>query len=241
MPGAPTPPEELKGVALEQAARDELRRALGLSVNISAPTWRQVMFMGQPIAFKLPDVPPGVAARISSVKPDVFAKDAVGLAALQLAEKLQGSKPGRSFRRSVVPGMPLPNAHGSLDDWERLVFLVGAGPACLQLLVASGNLTSGDVEIMTTAYPEEMEHEKFAAIQAATAFTHAGARAGVDPEIPDWLNDQMLTLMDEERPVEVFQAIYAKQPEKTQPGPSPSGRSKIAEQYRPNPGLGDNS
>lgn len=241
----PVPPEALKGIALEDAARATLKRTLGLTATVSAPTWRELVFAGKPIPFKVPEVPGGVAARIGALRPDTFPKDAVGLAALQLAEKLQKAKPGGTFKRSVAPGKPFPVAHGARADWERFVFLVAAGPEVVPLLAAAGYLTASDVDTLTEFYPEGLEAQRLAAVGAATSLTHAAARTGHDPNLSDWLNDQMLTLMAEERPTDVFQAMYeAKDPQQQQSnqGPSASGaRSRIADNYRPDPGIGDAS
>jgi hypothetical protein len=236
------PPEPLQGQALEDAARAEMCRALGLVVSVSAPTWRELMFAGKPIDFKVPEVPPKVAGKIGVLTPTDFAADQVGLAALLLAEKLQKTKPAGSFRRSVVPGKPLPIAHGDAADWERAVFLTATGPGVVPLLCAAGYLTGGDVETLGVTYHDGMEAQRMAAIEAATALMQASARSGHDPELPDWLNEQMLTLMNEERPTDVFQAIYAKATPPPGKGPAASGvRSGIAQSFRPTPGTGDSN
>lgn len=232
-------PVPLKGIDLENATREELRRALGLVVTLNAPTWREVMFMGRPVAFKVPHVPDGVAGRIGAVNADDFAQDEAGLAALKIAETLQRGKPRGTFRRSAAPGKPLPVAHGGTADWERSVFLAAAGPEVIPLLVAAGYLTASDVDDLSAVYPEGIEAQRIAATEATAALTHAAARSGTDPDLPEWINGQILTLMGEERPVDVFQEIYARQPEPNKQGPAVGSRSKIAEQMRPNPGIGE--
>lgn len=237
-------PEELEGLALEAAARTEMRRALGLDVTINSPTWRALMFASKPLAIRVPGVPDDVAGRIGSIRPTAFRPDAVGLKALALAEQLQKAKPGGSFRRSVAPGKPLPVAHGARGDWARRVFLLACGPEVVPLLAGAGYLTTGDVETLTEAYPEGMEEQKLAAVSAAASLTEAVARTGADPNLPEWLNGQILTLMGEERPTEIFQALYAKKEDPSAaapqtPIPQAGQRAGIAERFRPNPGTGE--
>lgn len=240
--------EELTGEPLEQAARAELCRALALTVTVHAPTWRQIMFMGSPIRFQVPDVPEGVAGRIGALKPEAFGKDAVGLAALALAEKMQQAKPKGTFRRAVAPGLPLPAGHGQIEDWNRLVFIVTAGPPVAALLVSAAYLTSQDVDTLEDNYPKGLEQQRLEAVAGATALTHAAARVGTDPHLASWVNDQTLLLMDEERPVDVFQALYNKKGDAPPAdgaqggggqGPTATGQSRLANSFRPAVGAGD--
>lgn len=232
----PVPP---KGVDLENATREELRRALGLVVTVNAPTWRELMFMGKPIAFKVPHVPDGSAGRIGAVNSDAFSQDEAGVAALKIAETLQRAKPRGTFRRSAAPGKPFPVSRGGSADWERSVFLAAAGPEVIPLLAAAGYLTTSDIEDLTAVYPEGVEAQRLAAAEAATALVHAAARTGTDPDLAEWANAQIMTLMGEEKPTAIFQEIYARQPQQNQQGPAVGSRSKIAENYRPTPGAGE--
>ena len=237
----PVPVEELKGVELEDASRAEMRRALGLTVTVSAPTWREIVFMTAPILLKIPEVPPGVAGRLGALRLEWFAENKVGMAALALAEKLQKAKPGGTFKRSAAPGKPLPVAHGAFSSWERLVFLVACGPDVAPLLAAASYLTGSDVDAIVESYPEGVERQRLEAVTAAATLTRAAARTGHDPSLSEWANGQILTLMAEEKPADVFQAIYASKANAKpgQQGSPADARSKIAENYRPTPGTGD--
>lgn len=234
------PREKARG--LEEAARAELNRALGLTVDVRAPTWRSLMFSGSKrIEFQVPLPPDEVVARVTALDPSRFAQDATGLAALKLVEPLQKSKPQGMPPASISARRPLPPSRSDVMQWDRQLFLLTAGPDCLPLLVGSGGLTPDDVDYLVANYPEGTDAQREAAVEGATAFTAAGARTGHDPELPAWLNDQLLTLMDEPRPTQMFQDIYqrANQQKPPQNGPPPgSGNSKIAQQFRPNVGAG---
>jgi len=233
------PPESppLSPLALELAARLELQRALGLSVSVRAPSWRAVMFMGKPISFHIPPVPEGVTFRVKNLDKDAFRKDPVGVEAIRLAETLQKSMPTGYAPRSVTAARPMPASHADQAKWARSVFLVGSGPDALPLLVAAGYLTPMDCAALTAAYPNETKAQQEAAIGGARAYTEAGQRTGINPELPGWLNDQLITLMDESRPTGAFQDLYAKHQAESQQGPAASqGKSRIAQQFRPEPG-----
>jgi hypothetical protein len=123
------------------------------------------------------------------------------------------------------------------------VFLSAAGPACISLLVASRYLLPSDVEFFAATYPKGLEAQRLGAVEAATAITQAGARTGIDPDLPEWLDRQLFTLLDEESAADVFQALYASQPndQQNQPPPPSGGRAGIAESFRPTPGTGDSN
>lgn len=234
------PKEKARG--LEEAARAELNQALGLTVDVRAPTWRSLMFSGSKrIDFQPPRPPGEIVARVTALDPERFAKDATGLAALKLVEPLQKSKPQGQAPQSISARRPLPPSRSDVMSWERELFLLTAGPDCLPLLVGSGSLTPDDVDYLSTNYPEGTDAQREAAVEGATSYTAAGARTGHDPILPPWLNDQLLTLMDEPRPTQMFQDIYqqANQQKPPQQGPPPGGgNSKIAQQFRPNVGAG---
>lgn len=250
----PAQPEDapLSGVALEEASREEMLRALHWHVTVAAPTWKSLMYFGKPLAFQVPRVPGGVGAEIRALKPDSFVPTAVGLGALKLAEALQKSQPQPTPRRSISATIPLPPSKGEVSKWNRDAFLVSSGPACLPLLVSAGYLTPDDIELMETVYPHGLGMDndpdpssaRLLAVDAARSFSQVGARHGHDPVLPAWLNDQLFTLMDEDRQTGHFQALYddAAKAAQQQPGPSAgAGNSKIAQQFRPQVGAGSDN
>lgn len=227
-------PEELTGAALEGAARDALRAKLRLRVTVNAPTWRQLVFRSSRISFTIPATPPEVVAEIARATTDDLQQDHVGVLAFKLLEGLQASMPAGRSPRSMAGRRPLPVGQGAMGAWRRRVFLVAAGPQALRLLVAAGYLTAGDVALMTEVYPEGLHDERLGAVEAAGAITAAAARAGRDADLPAWLDDQLFTLMEEERPTDFFQSLYAPEQEDPEPGPTVGApQHAIVDQARP--------
>lgn len=233
---APAPPT---GTALEVLARGALKASLGLHVTVNAPTWRQILFGGARIPFQLPTPPDGVLAELDAKPADPPPGDLVAAAASVLRAGLSDSRPRGTTPRSISARRTLPPASDAVGSWLRRFFLVTAGPASLRLLVAAGYLTPMDVATMAEVYPQGLDAERMEAMEAARVVTAAAARGGHEADLPDWLNDQLITLMDEERPTDFFQALYEPEDQKQQEGPSASAPpSKIVEQTRPTPSPG---
>lgn len=238
-PLEPAPP--LEGQALEDAARAELNHAIRLDVQVNAPSWRQVLFGARRVKFQIPKPPEASLKLLGQIKPpESLPKDNVGITALGLAEGLQQAKP-EGFVPAAITAVPaLPASRDAISTWLRRVFLVTAGPAALPLLVAAGYLTPGDVATLDETYPEGVDEQRKAAVEAGMAVTTAGARTGNTVELPGWLNDQLLTLMGEPRDTEAYQDLYT-QAEKPAGGTSTLGGqpSRIAEQTAPDTIKGD--
>lgn len=235
----PAPPEQLRGAPLEKATREELKRALTWGANVSAPTWRGLMFYGKPIDFRIPQVPGGVVRSIEDLNKDDFAKDAVGLQALKLAEQLQTQRPEGAAPRSMAATRRLTAARGDASTWNRHAFLAATGPEVIPLLVAAGYLTPDDIGFFEDIYPAELDEQRLLATDGARNLAQVAKRAGHSDVLPEWLNDQLWTLMGEDRNTFHFQELYDQPEEKPQPGPNPgNGDSKIAAQFRPTPSPG---
>jgi len=219
VPPAPSP------LDLEEEARAELLRLLRLNVRVRAPEWREILFGGRPISAKLPVVPPAVLARIEKAEATGPARRLLGI--------VQREMPETSNPRTIAASRPLPPPKDAMAAWLRLIFLVTAGPSALRLLVAAGYLTGGDIDIMQDAYPAGLDQERTASVEAAMALTSAAMRNRQDPDVPNWLNDQLLTLMDEHRPIEFFAGLYEADAQPQQGPSAGSGQSVIAQQNKP--------
>lgn len=233
MPIEPPPP--LTGKPLEDAARAELCKMLHLDVSVSAPTWRQVLFSGKRIKFEVPKAPAATLTALSQIKPpDSLTRDHVGITALGLAENLQKAKPEGMVPRSITAMPALPVSRDSMTSWMRRLFLVTAGPECAALLVSAGYLLPSDMETLEAAYPEGMDDQRKQAVEAGMAVTSAGHRNGVTPELPGWLNDQLMTLMDEDNSPDVQGVYDQSSPEVHGGGGAPGGKAgKISQQAAP--------
>lgn len=229
----------LEGADLEAAARDALRARVGLRLTLRTPTWRQLVFGGHRLDFKLPEVPVGVLGEIDRMPPpeqetELPQNEAETMAGA-LLHHLQQQQPQGTAPRSVSARKQLPPPRGAVALWHRLIFLVMAGPEALRLLVAAGILTDFDVSALAEFYPEGVNRERTEAVEAAMALTAAAQRGGHDADLPSWLNDQLLTLMGEDRPTQFLGSLYGT-PDKPKAGPSASaGNTKIVDQMKPNP------
>lgn len=212
MPAAPVDPmeQERQQLALEEAARMYLRRHLGLEIEGRAPTWRDLLFGGGRIEFRVPQIPPESLALLDKdpVAPPAGPDQKLGA---KLLADLKDARPRGMTPRSISPRVPRPPARDALAAWMRRVFLVAAGPESVRLLVAAGYLTPGDVDTIEGIYPGGLDVERRTMVQAAGALTVAAARNGSDPDLQPWLNEQLLTLMDEHRPTEFFEQLYARE------------------------------
>lgn len=229
------PPPPLEGQPLEDAARAALCSMLNLVVTVTAPTWRQVLFSGRRDKFAMPKIPDASLERMGRITPpESLPKDNVGITALGLAEALQQSRPEGFTPASITAVPTLKPSRDSVASWLRRVFLVTTGPAAIPLLVGAGYLLPGDVDILAAAYPEGMEAQRKAAVEAGMAVTSAGHRGGHGVELPPWLNDQLMTLMAEPRDVGFFQGLYAdKGREPAGPGSLGGKAGRLAQQIAP--------
>ena len=230
----PPEPPPLEGKALEDAARAELDRTLNLEVGIKAPTWRQILFSGKRIKFQVPKCPDASLKILGQIKPpDDTAKDHVGITAVGLGEGLQKSKPEGIVPASITALPALPPSRDAMSAWLRKVFLVTAGPDALRLLVAAGYLVPSDIEALEEVYPEGVDEQRKAAVEAGMAVTAAGTRTGHSVELPPWLNDQLMTLMGEPGAQGAYQELYADAGAQPHGGTLGGKAGKIAQQAAP--------
>lgn len=239
------PPEPATPADHEAAVRGEFQRALGWGVRVGTPPWREVLFLGKPRPLSLPHVPGGIVDRLRNLRQESFAPTPIGLEALALAEKLSSALPTGVVPRSMGAARTLAAPRDAVSTWERMAILAATGPAIMPLLVSSGALTSDDVDALVEDYPAEVEAQRLAATEGAATVSGAAGRAGNATSLPAWLDDQMLTLMDDDRDTQHFMSLYEpdpgeqKAPGAPSPGPSASGgESRIANQFRPNPSPG---
>jgi hypothetical protein len=237
-PAPPTPAEE------EEQARQEMLRALGWRVEVSAPPWPEVLRLGRPRVVLLPKIPDGVVARLRTLQKEWFAPDDIGLKALALAEGLQSAMPQGAVPRSLGAARQLPPPQDAIQGWMRQATITACGPDVVPLLVSAGFLTQPDVDVLDSTYPAGMDAQRLAATEAAAPMSAAAKRAGRASAFPAWLDDQTMTLMGE--PADTDQSVHepdksAQQGGNGQGGPNASGGgstggdSKIANQFRPQP------
>jgi hypothetical protein len=240
-PAPPTPAQE------ERATREEMLRALGWRVEVSAPPWREVLFLGSPRLVVLPPIPDGVVARIKGLKQEWFSPDEIGIKALTLAEGLQKSMPLGAVPRSIGAARELPPPLDAVQGWTRTAIVTACGPDVAPLLVSGGFLTVPDVEFFDTTYPEGTKEQRLAMTEASSTVSSAARRAGEATAFPQWLDEQTITFMGEARDVAQLNSLHEPDQSSDQGGgagggPNPSGGastggdSKIANQFRPNPG-----
>lgn len=237
---APTPPD-----VTEALARHVVGRRLGFrQVAIHAPTWREILFGAGKLRFRLPKFPDGAAAKVDQKTDDGAINDDADKMADKLIAGLSKDKPRGSAPRSVSARRELPPSSDAIATWRRRATLTVLGPEVVRLLVASGGLLGGDVSIFEDAYPAGLDLERQGAIEAAIAVTAAAARHKREADLPHWLNDQLLTLMAEHRPIEFYQDLYKGAPAGDDQGAAPQGPaaggppSRLAEQNRPPAGEG---
>jgi hypothetical protein len=241
-PAPPTPAED------EASARQEMLRALGWRVEVSAPPWREVLFLGKPRLVVLPKIPDGVVARLRNLQKEAFAPSDIGVKALALAETLKSAMPTGAVPRSLGAARELPPPQDAVQSWTRQAIVTACGPELVPLLVSGGFLTQPDVDVLDATYPAGMDEVRLAATEAAAPMSAAAKRAGHASAFPAWLDDQTMTLMGE--PADTDQSVHEPDQSQQQPGaggngqggPSASGGgstggdSKIANQFRPQPG-----
>lgn len=237
---APTPPD-----VIEALGRHVVGRRLGFQrIAVRSPAWREILFTAGKIPFRLPPFPAGASAKVDEQSDDVPLVDDADKMADGLVAGLAKAKPRGTAPRSISARRELPPSADALASWKRRATLTVLGPEVCRLLVASGGLLPGDVEIMEEAYPAGLEIERRGAVEAAIAITAAAARHDRDADLPAWLNDQLLTLMAETRPTEFFQGLYEGAPagedqSNVPQGPAAGGPpSRLAEQNRPPAGEG---
>jgi len=242
MPAPSAPPPQPTGRDLEDMARARLRRLIGLRVDVTAPTWNQILFASQKIPMRVESPPGGVLNAIDQLPPQPAPPgspaDPVRTESEMLLKQLSDARPRGSSPRSIACGPRLPPPQDALSAWIRRVFLVVTGPEACRLLVAAGYLQPGDVDVLEVVYPKGLDEERQAAVGAAINLTNAAMRNGVPHDLPSWLNDQMLTLMDEKRPIDVYRDVYdAEDKAQKTSGPSPSSAQPnlIAQQSEPKP------
>lgn len=228
----PSPPvipvaKQPTGIELEALARHKLLRMLGLNIEITAPTWNTILFSSTKIKWRMETPPQECIDAIDQVPPEVPPGDAVATEANVLLKGLSASRPRGQQPKSIVGSKPLPPPQDATAKWLRSVWLITVGPDSTRLLVAAGYLTPFDLNALDTAYPKGLDAERQACVQAAMALTAASARTGVEHDLPPWLNDQILTLMDESRPTRYYADIYAAEAKQAKPtaGLSPSSAS----------------
>lgn len=239
---APRPAPQPKGLELEQLSRARLCRLIGLHVELNSPTWNQILFASKKIPIRIAAPPPNVLKAIDQLPPDPpppgSPPDAVRTESEMLLKQLSDARPRGASPRTIAGGPKLPPAADALAKWLRRVFLVVSGPEAVRLLVAGGYLLPGDVAVLEVVYPDGLDEERKAAVGGAIALTNASMRTGVEHGLPSWLNDQLLTLMDEKRPTQVYEDVYAAEA-KSAPAPGPGPQSTmpnlIAQQSAPNP------
>jgi hypothetical protein len=253
-PGAPAaapapipalrPAPQPTGLQLEALGRERLRQMIGLRVTINAPTWNEILFSSKPIPVKVSPPPPTVLAAIDQIPPPIdpgAPPDAVEAEARQLLKGLSDARPRALPPRSIAGGRKLPPPADLVAKWLRRVFLVVSGPDAVRLMVASGYLLPSDVDLLEIVYPKGFDEERRAAVEAAITVAAAAHRNQVnDHDLPSWLNDQLLVLMDERRPSDFYAEIYAqdeKESEAKGPNPSAAAPDKIAQQTAPTPAV----
>lgn len=226
----------------EALARHVMAKRLGFSrILVRAPSWREILFGAGKLDFHLPRFPDGATEKVDAKQPDPV--DDADRRADQLIAKLSKDKPRGTSPRSVSARRKLPPSDDAMASWRRQATLTVLGPVIARLLVSSGGLTASDVEVLEDTYPEGLDLERKGSIEAAIAVTAAAARHKRDADLPDWLNDQLLTLMAETRPTQFFQDLYGPEDvgddQSQAQGPSASGPpSRIAQQNSPPAGEG---
>ena len=230
-----------QGIELETLGRARLLHLIGLRVDVTAPTWNQVLFSSKRIALRLQAPPKTVLDAIDQLPPAPpppgAPPDAVRDEAQLLLNGLSQARPRGTAPRSIAGGAKLPPPSDLYAKWLRRVYLVVTGPVAIRLLTAAGYLLPDDLDVMDVIYPKGLDDERKNAVAGAIAFANAKIRGGHDHSLPAWLNDQLLTLMDEQRLGKYFQDIYAKEAKAAGPPQSPQPSTTpnlIAQQSAPN-------
>lgn len=247
-PAAPVvrPAPQPTGIELETLGRERLRHMIGMRLTLNAPTWNETLFASKRLAIKISAPPAGVLTAIDQLPapptPPGSPPDAVAAEASQLLAGLSNAKPRAIPPRSIAGGAGLKPPADKMARWLRRVFLVSAGPEAIPLLVAGGYLLPSDVALFKVVYPKGLDDQRRAAVQAAITVGTAAHRNRIDDhDLPSWLNDQLLVLMDEARPSDFFAEIYAQDAKENETkGPSPSASDQpnlIARQSAPNPAI----
>lgn len=242
-PVASSPPDP---AMTERMARHSLAAHLGFSrVGVRAPSWDEILFRAGKIPFRLPRFPDGATLKVDQKPTDPPVGDAEKMAR-SLMKDLSKDKPRGSSPRSFSARLSLPPAADAMASWKRRATLTVLGPEVARLLVASGGLTSTDVDILASAYPAGMDGERKAAVEAAMNVTAAASRHKREADLPSWLNDQLLTFMAEARPLDFFAELHKgatlegdQQDAQQAQGPSASGPpSRLAQANQPPAGEG---
>jgi hypothetical protein len=204
---ADPPPARLTPLELEIETRHVLNRWLDMVTTVNAPPWQETLFRGKPIRLQLPTPPAKSLDALDQVH-QAMPGSGPAASAKQILDTLQKARPRGEAPKTIVGRKPLPPPRDAMAGWLRRVFLLTAGPAALRLLASAGQLAPGDVTIIEAAYPKGLDKERMDSVSAATSLTAAAMRNGHQPDLPMWLNDQLLVLMGEEKPADVWQALY---------------------------------
>lgn len=216
---APPPPPALSPPELEIATRHVVNGWLDMVTTVKAPSWRQILFGGRPIHFAIP-TPPEASLIGLDREHQAMPGDGPAARAKEILNMIQKARPRGSQLRSLNGSRSMPPPRDAMGSWLRRVFLLCGGPEALRLLAAAGQLSGRDVTVIEAAYPKGLERERRDSVEAATAYNAAAIRNGTsDVEFPMWLNDQLLTLMDERQSASAFQALYS--PDKSEEDAAP--------------------
>lgn len=236
VPEAPIAPPPPAPDVLEALARHVLERNLEMSVKVSAPTWREILFGAMRIKIAIPTASDNALKQIDA-EPEVPPDDKPAEMAATLQAHLRSTRPRGLQPQSITGAAQLPPPRDAMISWQRRVFLTVCGPGVLRLLVAGGYLTPDDISIIEEAYPAGLDIERREAVEAAIAFGAAGMRNGHSTAIPPWQNSQFLTLMGDQTPPDFYHGLYeatAAPPGANPQGPSASApKSNLVEQTRP--------
>lgn len=203
---------------MEIATRHVVNGWLDMVTSVKSPSWRQIVFGGRPIDFKMPTPPPEALDALDRDH-QAMPGDGPAARAKEILDMLQKSRPRGSQLRSINGSRTMPPPRDAMASWLRRVFLLCSGPEALRLLAAAGQLSGRDVTVIEAAYPLGLEKERRDSVEAATALNAAAIRnATGDVDLPMWLNDQLLTLMDERQPADAFQALYGQGDDKADDG-----------------------
>ena len=203
---ADPPPAPLTPLELEVETRHVVNRWLDMVTTVNAPTWEQILFAGKPLRFQIPTPPQKSLDALDQVH-QAMPGSGPAASAQQILATLQKARPRGEQAKTIVGRPPLPPPRDAMASWLRRLFLLTGGPATLRMLASAGQLALGDVTVVEAAYPKGLDKERMDSVAAATSLTAAAMRGGHQADLPMWLNDQLLILMGEAKPADVWQAL----------------------------------